>query len=129
MFEQKLHQNSVHASVMKVETSICGHSELSKLNYAVFTTNYKCLKGLPQFDASKVNTCTSRSYRSYVHKELLKSRYQLDTDNTPLVTENVTHEDANVIHYAAGYVCRKVEAKNIKSSFKNKHRVKICLFM
>ena len=37
-------------------------------------------------------------------EDILKSQYPLPTDYTPLVAEDITYEDANVVRYVAGYV-------------------------
>ena len=47
----------------------------------------------------------------HMFEELLTSTYSLEADNTPVVTEDITNEEANVIRYMAGYVCRKVKTK------------------
>ena len=58
-------------------------------------------------------------------KIILKSQYPLPTDYTPLVAEDITYEDANVVRYVAGYVYRKVNAKIAKKP--NKLHLEKCL--
>ena len=58
-------------------------------------------------------------------EDILKSQYPLPTDYTPLVAEDITYEDANVVRYVAGYVYRKVNAKIAKKP--NKLHLEKCL--
>ena len=61
-------------------------------------------------------------------EELIQSQYPLDEGNDVFTTESITYEDANVICYGAGYVCRKVMKNKIeKSDLPNKLSLKKCL--
>ena len=62
-----------------------------------------------------------------VFEHLLKSVYPLEMDNITLDTEDITYEDANVVRYMAGYVCRKVNTKIANSPFPNKTVLQKCL--
>ena len=60
-------------------------------------------------------------------EHILKSLYPLEMDTIPLDTEEITFEDANVVRYMAGYVCRKVNTKIANSPFLNKIVLQKCL--
>ena len=60
-------------------------------------------------------------------EDLIKTQYPVGKFEEPLVPEDITYDDANVIRYAAGYVCRKVMKKIEKSSSANKQNLMKCL--
>ena len=62
-----------------------------------------------------------------VFEELLISAHPLEADNKPKEITQVSYEDANVIRYIAGYVCRKVNDKIETLSCSEKPNLKKCL--
>ena len=72
--------------------------------------------------------CTPlQTVTDHMFEDILISEYSLETANASVITENITSEDANVIHYVSGYVCRKVKTKIDKSSLSNKPSLEACL--
>jgi len=59
----------------------------------------------------------------------VKTAFPIDELSTSSASTEmcITYQDANVIRYIAGYVCRKVRDKIEKSSFHNKAALLICL--
>jgi len=61
-------------------------------------------------------------------EELIQSHYPLDEGNGIFTTESITYEDANVIRYGAGYVCRRVMKNKLeKPDLPNTLSLKKCL--
>ena len=49
------------------------------------------------------------------------------TSEPPLATESITYDDANVVSYITGYVCKKVWRSFESSSYQNKQQFLKCL--
>lgn len=85
-------------------------SEAFKLSWCDFLTNQVKVAALPNFYQAVTDN---------LFKDMVMTQAAVEEPDLPPV-QPITYEDANVVRYAAGYVCRKVYEKIKKSGFSNK---------
>ena len=73
----------------------CEYPDKFNTSWNTFLRQVKCIP-VPTF---------YQEVTDLLFEELLKSVYPLEMENVPLVTDDMTYEDANVVRYAAGYMC------------------------
>ena len=110
------------------ELSVCFPSgDVSKHSFVTIRSDicrsYHSIRTSPHFVTlwcnfvKKATTCQEpqpvfyQEVTDLIFEELLQSALPVNTDNTPSEAAAISYEDANAIHYTAGYVCRKTYNK------------------
>ena len=89
--------------------------------------NALCRDFLSQVSSEPPEPTFYQEVTDIMFERMVQTAFHVEGESEPSPTDPITYNDANVIRYVAGYVCRKVKKKIGDSSLPNKPALNHCL--